>query len=366
MNYIQNRINRVFQKIGGEKVDSIFIKNSVVPRIDPSFFYFTGLESGVFEESIIIMFPDDGILFTSKLEEQSAKQCSGEFEIIIFEDSSDLENRLRDEGKKLRKIGINSKEITYSDYLYLRKILPEVEFFDISESISEIRLIKDEDEILRLKDAARLTCEVWESVLKRLEEGISEGEIKAEINYLLGTRSSTNAFDPIVAFAENSAEPHYLGSENRLRKGDFALFDFGARYRMYCADLTRTIFFGSASDKQKRMYQAVEEASRRGIESIRDGVSAKEIHNSVSKTISSKGFGGMFTHSTGHGIGLSVHEDIKINSSSNLILREDMVFTVEPGVYLPGYGGVRIEDDIIVRKNDCEVLTPVSKEFNVI
>ncbi|MFQ6134911.1 MAG: M24 family metallopeptidase [Nitrososphaerales archaeon] len=364
MNFTANRVRRVFQKIEDDTPDAIFIKNSTEPHIDLSFFYFTGLESGVFEDCVFLAYPDgDAVLYTSRLEEESAKEGSGRFKTMIFKDSGDLESRLKEVGSSLDKIGVNSRELTYRDLLRLKRILPDVKVIDVGDAIADARLVKDEEEIARLRRAADITSRVWETIPPMLKEGISEGEVKAQICYQIQKEASTLAFEPIVSFGTNTVEPHYLGGDGRLKAGDFALFDFGARHRRYCADMTRTLVFGRASDEQRRMYEAVAEANRIGVEAMEAGAVAGEVHRKVSNAIASKGFGERFTHSTGHAIGLSVHDGARINASSILILEEGMVFTVEPGVYIPGFGGVRIEDDVVVRKGGCEVLTSVGREL---
>jgi Xaa-Pro dipeptidase len=364
MNFTASRTRRVFQKIKDETLDAVFIKNSTEPHIDLSFFYFTGLESGVFEDSIFLAYPNgEGTLYTSRLEEESAKEGSSRFKTVVFEVSGDLERHLKEVGSNLDKIGVNSRELTYRDLLNLKRILPDVKIIDVSDALADARLVKDEEEISRLRRAAEITSRIWQTIPTILKEGITEGEVKAQICYQIQKDASTLAFEPIVSFGANTAEPHYQGGENRLKAGDFALFDFGARHRRYCADMTRTLVLGQASDEQKRMYEAVAEANLLGIESISAGAVAGEVHREVSSAIASKGFGGKFTHSTGHSIGLSVHDGAKINASSNLILEEGMVFTMEPGVYIPGFGGVRIEDDVVVCKGGCEILTSGGREL---
>ncbi len=364
MNFTAERVRRVFQKIEGEAPDAILIKNSTEPHIDQSFFYFTGLESGLFEGCALLLHPDgEATLYTSRLEEESAKKGAGRFKITVFEDPRDLEARLREVGTDLGKIGVNTREVTYGDLLNLTKTMPNVKILDVSRSITASRLVKDEEEISRIRRAAEITSRIWRSIPLTLKENMSEGEVKAEICYLIQKEAAALAFDPIVSFGANTAEPHYFGGEGRLKTGDFALFDFGARYRRYCSDMTRTMVFGRASGEQRRIYEAVAEANRIGVAAIDAGVAACDVHRKVSEFIDSRGFRGRFTHSTGHAVGLSIHDGAKINASSTLVLEEGMVFTVEPGIYIQGLGGVRIEDDVVVRKGGCEVLTSAERDL---
>ncbi len=171
-----------------------------------------------------------------------------------------------------------------------------------------------------------------------------------------------NAFTPIIAFGENSAEPHYFSGSRKLKKGDIVLMDFGARYKKYNSDMTRTYIFGRANEKTKRMYEVVLEAQRVGIESIKSGVKGSDVDKKAREYIDSTEFKGLLIHSLGHGVGLAVHDHPALSPNSNLVLENGMVVTVEPGVYVRGFGGVRIEDDVLVKGNG-EVLTPAPKDL---
>ncbi|HEY4699522.1 MAG TPA: Xaa-Pro peptidase family protein [Nitrososphaerales archaeon] len=364
MSQTSSRVRRVFKNIKEKTPNAIMIKNSTEPHIDQSFFYFSGLDSGLFEGCALLLQPGGEItLYTSKLEQETAQRGSAELNVKVFEKKDELDLFIKDFGKDVDSLGVNSREVTYGEVENLKKLLPKVEIIDVSKPISQTRLVKDEDEISRIRKAAEVADKVMDSIPTIIKEHISESEVKAEINYLLVKNNVSLAFDTIVSFGANTAQPHYLGGERLLEKNSFALFDFGARYRRYCSDITRTFVFGASSNEQRKIYEVVKEASQIGLDSIHTGVEARSVHNNVSDFIDSKGFKGRFTHSTGHSLGLSVHDGERIHSSSDFTLEDGMVFTVEPGIYLPGFGGVRIEDDVIVRKNKCEVLTKFSKNL---
>jgi len=364
MNPTAQRIQRVYQRIKDEIPDVIFIKNSIEPHLDLSFFYFTNLESGVFENSIFLAYQNgEASLYTSKLEEESAKEGISRFKTKIFKDSKDKTMILKKIGASIDKIGVNSRELTYQDLLSLKKILPNVKILDVSKAIAEARLVKDDEEIKKIRKAAEITTKIWQNIPSLLKNNVTENEVKAQISYQIQKNGSTLAFEPIVSFGENTAESHYLGGNAKLKKGDLALFDFGAKYSRYCADLTRTLVFSHPSDKQKRIYNTVFEANKVGLDTLKAGIEAHEVHRKVADFIASKGFKKNFTHSTGHALGLSVHDGATISSESNFLLEEGMVFTIEPGIYLPGFGGVRIEDDVLIRKKGCEILTSAVREL---
>ncbi len=365
MSFTAQRIRRVFQRIGeSNAVDVVLIQNAIDPHVDQAFFYFTGLESGIFENCVFLAYPDgDAVIYTSSLEEESAREGEDRFKVVVFDDYADLESRLKEAVSGAERIGVNAQELTYRNFLRLKRGLREVKFRDVSDAVVAARLVKDEEEILRLRKAADITSRVWEAVVPMLTAGVSEDEVKAQICYLLMKEGASLSFESIVAFGAESAEPHYLGGGGRLKPGDFALFDFGGRYQRYCADMTRTLIFGRASAEQRRMYEAVAEANRVGLDVVKAGVLASDVHQQVSDVIDRMGFGGRFIHSTGHSLGLSVHDGARLGASSRLVLEEGMVFTVEPGVYVPGVGGVRIEDDVVVKHGGCEVLTSAAREL---
>ncbi len=228
----------------------------------------------------------------------------------------------------------------------------------------DARVVKDEKEIANMKRSAAISSKVFEELVGSIQAGIKEYELAAEISYNLGKKGSSGvAFGTIASFGENTAEPHYSGGDRALRKGDFIVMDFGARFNMYCSDITRTIVMGKATKKQRKIYDTVLEANELAIDQVKEGVEGSELHNSVKEFIDKKGFKGMFTHGLGHSLGLTAHDGRGLNQSTDIELKKNMVFTIEPGIYIPGYGGARIEDDVVVRKGKCSVLTKATKEL---
>ena len=197
---------------------------------------------------------------------------------------------------------------------------------------------------------------------------MSETEAAAELNYrMMRSGASHAAFNSTVAYGAKSAEPHYSPSPaRRLRKGNLALFDFGATYRRYVSDITRTFICGSPSKRQTEMYDTVLKAQEAAIAAIHDGVSGAAVDEAARDIIDNSRFSGRFIHSTGHGLGISVHDPGSISSANDMTLKKDMVLTVEPGIYISRFGGVRIEDDILVTRNGCKVLTSCSKAFRTL
>ncbi|MEF8848773.1 MAG: M24 family metallopeptidase [Candidatus Thermoplasmatota archaeon] len=216
-----------------------------------------------------------------------------------------------------------------------------------------------------MKKAAEISDIVMKKIPDLTKEGMYEYELAAKIDYLLNKNGADKpAFHTISSFGENTSKPHYAKGNKKLNKGDFIVCDFGASYKKYNSDITRTFVFKKCSKKQKGMYDAVLNAQKIGLEKIKAGVKASEVHRSVLDYINNTSFKGFFIHSTGHSLGIDVHDGgIGLDPNSNDELKENMVLTVEPGIYLPGFGGVRIEDDIVVKKDGYEFLTKSSKKI---
>ena len=359
---MKHRITRIFSFISD--IDVIIIKNGIDPFIDPNFYYVTGLHHGLFEGCAAILFPDGEMnLFVSSLEAELAGKTG--FPVTIYKDQKDLKNILNDIIRPDSRIGLNSSALLYQDYVFIHDLFPEADIKDISSAFKKARMIKDEIEIKDIRKACRIADEVMMEIPSMVEDGMTEDELAADIVYrLLKKGASEPSFIPIVSFGERTSQPHYTHSSHRLKKNDFILCDFGARFRGYCSDMTRTFVYGKASKKQKEMHSIVLSAQKRGFEEIKPGIPASQIDKTVREIIDNSIFSGRFIHATGHSIGLHVHDDgIGFSSSCNEILQENMTLTVEPGVYLPGFGGVRIEDDILVTSNGVELLTHASREL---
>jgi len=360
---MKERIKRIFSN-AKEKPDAIIIKNSSEPFIDHNFFYITGLQNGLFEGSIAIIFPDGNTnLIVSQLEEESAKKA--DVNILVYKKSDEYDELLKESLKHVHNVGLNFEGLPHKGFCKLKDNFPEVNFFDVSDVLTKTRMIKDTAEIDLIKNAAKIVDKVMAEIPNIIHDGMFEYELAAEINYLMQKNSADGpAFDTISSFGKNTAEPHYGHGTTRLTNGDFVLCDFGACFSKYNSDITRTFVFGKADDKQKRMYETVLEAQRVGLEKIKSGIKACEIHNAVASYIDNSEFKDCFIHSTGHSLGLAVHDGgVGFTEDCEVELVENMVLTVEPGVYIPGLGGVRIEDDIIVKNDGFELLTKSSREL---
>jgi Xaa-Pro dipeptidase len=361
-----NRLHRIFEN-AAQDVDVVAILNG--GHADPNFFYISGYRSGLFEGNMLFLFPDGHVeVLTNPLEEAAARE-NRRFKIHV-ERSADPAERQRAVASVLkgsRRVGINFGGISHQNYQELRKTMPRKILVDVSDALSKSRLIKDPDELQSISGAARIISSVVDRVPEMVKVGMKERDLKAEIDYRMVREGADGpSFDSIVAFGANSAVPHHAAGEKKLRKGDNVLVDVGARYNLYCSDITRTFFFGRPAEVQEEAYAKVLEAQTRAIGSIRDGVTGRAVHQIAAKVIDDSKFKGRFTHGLGHSIGLEDHDGAGLSLRNPDPLEDGMVVTVEPGIYLPGKGGVRIEDDVVVRKRSCRQLTTSPKEMMVI
>lgn len=297
--------------------------------------------------------------------EQAQKQTVG-YEIVQHTGSilEEVAKQVKDLG--IQKLGFEQDTLTYSSYTAYKEEV-DAEFVATSGIVEKLRLIKTDSEIKILKEAAQIADAAFEHILSIIRPGVSEIEVSNELEFFMRKQGATSSsFDIIVASGLRSALPHGVASEKLIEKGDFVTLDFGAYYKGYCSDITRTIAVGEPSDKLKEIYNIVLEAQLRGVNGIKAGLTGREADALTRDYITEKGYGEYFGHSTGHGIGLEIHEGPSLAFRSETVLEPGMVVTVEPGIYIPNVGGVRIEDDIIVTAEGNEVLTKSPKELIIL
>jgi Xaa-Pro dipeptidase len=362
----RKRADRIFEHIG-DRADTFVLANGTEPHIDGSFSYVTGYPYGLFEGSFLIAEKNSGIfLVTSLLEEPIARAFENGIEIIPAGDREKMIAKLGSIAKKISKkpIGLNSAELTYSSYLQIKSTFKSSKLLDESEAFESARLIKDENEIALIQKACLIASNIYKKIPSMLEEGVRETSVAAKMAYEMQEAGANGVgFDSIVAFGKNSAEPHYGPQAIKLRMGQFVLTDYGAKYRRYCSDITRTLVFGRASKKQREMYEIIQHALELGTELCTPENTGEFVHSKVAEWIDSTEYEGRFIHSTGHSLGLSVHDGPGLSKRYKKKLQPGMVLTVEPGIYVPGFGGVRIEDDVLITKGKPRILTNASREL---
>ncbi|MGN4251661.1 M24 family metallopeptidase [Bacillus cereus group sp. MYBKT14-1] len=267
---------------------------------------------------------------------------------------------------KIQKLGIEDNNMTLQQFKKLQKYI-HTEMVPVCEIIEDIRLIKDTSEIETMKIAATIADEAFHHIVTFLKPGISETDVRDELEFFMRKKGATSSsFQIIVASGVRSSLPHGVASNKIIERGDIVTLDFGALYDGYCSDITRTVAIGEPSEEFQKIYNVVREALKRGTEAIKPGETAKSIDDITRNYITEHGYGQYFGHSTGHGLGLEIHEPLRLSQESKATLQEGMVVTVEPGIYIPNWGGCRIEDDIVITKDGYDVITKSNRELIII
>lgn len=268
----------------------------------------------------------------------------------------------------IEKIGFEGNSLPHSEYeRFNEKITFAKSFVNLDKTIDDLRMFKDEDEIQRIQEAVLLGDKVFDHIIKFIKPGIKEIDISAEIEYTmkkLGAKGTS--FDSIVAAGARSAMCHASPSDNVIKKGDAIVLDFGVNYRNYCSDMTRTIFVGEPSREMKEIYSIVQRAQLAAIDCLASGIRAFEVDKIARDIIGNAGYGNCFGHGLGHGVGIAIHEDPRLTMKTDDVLLDGMVFTVEPGIYVEGLGGVRIEDMIVLESGKVRNFTKSSKDMIVL
>lgn len=266
------------------------------------------------------------------------------------------------------RIGYEGDFVTVDEFGIYRQFLTDHELIAATGLVEGLRMIKDEGEAAAMRRAAAVADEGFARILPLIKPGVTERDLALELEYQMKKLGAEAlAFDIITASGVRSSLPHGRASAKRIEHGDLVTFDFGALVDGYCSDMTRTVGVGALSEKQREIYAIVLEAQLRGVAACRAGMTGKALDDVCRDYIKEQGYGEMFGHGTGHGVGRFIHEGPKVNPRGEAdVLQTGMVVTVEPGIYLPGWGGVRIEDMVLVQENGCEVMTRTPKDLIVL
>ena len=320
-----------------------------------SVYYLTGVWCDPYERMLALHVKDDGAL-TLYANKMFALQGLTDVPMIEYEDTDDCVAVLAPD-MLAGPLGIDK---TWASHFTIRLMeqRPDIRPVVGSAPIDDARMIKDAEELALMRVSSRKNVEDCTRLSEALREGVTEKELQElykQIAVELG--ASGPAFTPLVCFGPNGAEPHHASDDTRLKQGDTVIMDVGLLWKRYCSDMTRTVHFGEVTDEQKRVRDIVTAANRAGIAACRPGTKMKDIDRAARKVIEDAGYGPFFTHRTGHGIGLDEHEFPDCSAVSEVVARPGMVFSIEPGIYLPGKFGVRVEDLVAITEDGCEVLT---------
>lgn len=366
----ERRTKRIFEEIDKDekikdKPDLVYIANGGEPHMDYNFFYITGIPKGLFEGSALVAKRSGEVsVFTSPLETDIARAYGNG--INVFSDYEHVQDDVRKVvGKNPGTVGVNYPDLAISSFRSARAIFRGSSFVDIGDPLSTARSIKDQDEIEAIKKACDIASRAYSKIPPLLKDGVSESEIAAELAYAMQIAGGSGvSFESIVSFGRNSAMPHYTAGGAKLRKGQFVLMDYGTKYLRYCSDITRTLVYGKASPEQRRMYEIVKEANDVGVENCTPDNTGAEVNERAERVINSTEYKGRFIHSLGHSLGLAVHDHGPgLSRRTKTKLEPGMVLTVEPGIYVPSLGGVRIEDNVLITKGKPRILTTAKREL---
>ncbi len=344
-----NRLSKVIENMKAHDLDQILVTGTA------NVYYLTGVWCEPFERMLALHVRADGNmkLYANRM---FALQGLTDVPMVEYEDTDDCIAALAPDMLPGR-LGIDK---TWHSHFTIRlmQARPDIVPTLGSAPLDEARLIKDAEELELMRISSKMNVEVCGRIATALSEGVTEKAIQSLYNETaLELGASGPSFTPLVCFGANGAEPHHDSDRTPLRQGDTVIMDVGLLWQHYCSDMTRTVHFGAVSDAQKRVRDIVTAANRAGIAMCRPGVRMKDIDRAARKVIEDAGYGAYFTHRTGHGIGLDEHEFPDVSSVSEVVARPGMIFSVEPGIYLPGKFGVRVEDLVAVTEDGCEVLT---------
>ena len=297
--------------------------------------------------------------------EQSKRQVKG-FQILIDMNSHFTQikdNNLLPSGLQ---IAFEGDHMSYAQYKSMTNMFPTTNWENMSMIIENLASVKDEHELKCFRTAVEITDKVYEEILPMLCSKYSEKDVANVMVSKYRKYAEGEAYPPIVAAGPNGALPHAVPTERKFKKGDFVVIDAAAKYGGYHADMTRTPIIGTPTSKHEEIYSIVKEAQQRGCDIAKAGVPCREVDSATRDYIIEMGYGEFFTHGTGHGLGLEIHTSPRFSPKSDQILEENNVMTIEPGIYIAGWGGVRIEDDVIIGNENCEILNKTTKELVVL
>ncbi|QNO16141.1 aminopeptidase P family protein [Alkalicella caledoniensis] len=349
------RLAKIKGKIKEQNIDAFLV-------LQPQNRYYLSGFTG--SSGYLIIAENEGIFLTDfRYKEQARTQVQG---FTIVQHGLDVLGDIYTELKRLgvKRLGFEQEHITYSQYLNFTNAFEGIELINIKPIVEELRMFKDEGEISKIEYSIDIAGRAFAHILGFLKPGITEREVALELEVFMKKEGASGlAFTTIVASGQRSSLPHGIASEKCLEKGDFVKMDFGCVYNNYCSDITRTVVLGKATDRQKEIYNTVLQAQQNALEGIRPGMTGMEADSLARDIIYKNGFKDNFGHGLGHSIGMVVHENPRLAPKSSDILQPGHVFTVEPGIYIEDFGGVRIEDMIVITENGNRNLTKVTKEL---
>jgi Xaa-Pro aminopeptidase len=355
MDYL-GRQERLQQKLQEKKLDGFLVNHL------PNICYLCGFTGSA---GVLLLTPEGNRFFTDgRYREQAGAEVQGA-QVIVAKGSALLAAAKALSRMRRATVGVEAGHMTLASHNFLKEALPSrIRLRPVNGFVEEQRMVKEPAEIERIRAAVQLASSLFEPLLTLVRPGVRESAIAAKLEYAARRAGAERmAFETIVAAGARSALPHWRASAQPVPQAGFVVLDFGVILAGYCSDMTRTVHVGRPTARARQRYRAVRQAQQAAIAAVRPGIAASQVDRAARSVLRRAGLASYFTHSTGHGVGLEIHEPPRLGKGQRDILRPGMVITIEPGIYLAGQGGVRIEDMVVVTDNGCEVLTPTSKEL---
>jgi Xaa-Pro aminopeptidase len=351
-----NRIRKLQTILTKENLDFLLI--SFLPHVR----YLSGYSGS---NGLILASPKDSVFLTDfRYKDQAKQQVRNMMVVVVQRDLFASLAQISQLKSKRVKLGFEAAYLNCKIYRTLRSLLPDCLMVSTEKLTETLTIKKDNGELARIKKAVKITDDAFSGILDFIKPGVKELDIAAELEYKMKKNgSSAPFFQTIVASGKRSALPHGVASNKKIQKGDFVTMDFGGVYDGYTADLTRTVMVGRANRRQKQIYNIVYKAQKLAVSKTRSRIKACDLDKTARDFIKRAGYGKYFGHGLGHGIGLQVHDNPAVNPTNQQLLEPGMVITIEPGIYLPNWGGVRIEDDVLITQRGCQVLNTSPKEL---
>jgi Xaa-Pro aminopeptidase len=349
------RLQKLIRELKSHRLDALLVTHM------PNVRYLTGFTGSA---GVLLAGERPAFFTDGRYGEQARDEINGA-RVMVAKGSAALAALRHAAEKGYKRLGIEAEHVTVSQQKALaRELGGGVRLIASSGVVESLRAVKDDDEIARIREAVNLASRCFRPLLRALRPGISENAVASRLEFeARKAGAQAMSFETIIAGGARSALPHGVASAARLPERGFVVMDYGVILGGYCSDMTRTVHMGAVPPQSRALYGAVLEAQLAAIARVRPGVSAGEVDAAARKTLQRSRMAKYFTHSTGHGVGLEIHENPRIAAGQQTALEPGMVITIEPGIYIPGRCGIRIEDMVLVTENGCEVLTPVSKEL---
>ena len=351
-----SRLTKLREKMQEENLDGFIIASPENRRYMSGF---TGTSA-----MLVILLKKAYLLTDFRYITQATSQAP-DFEVV--DTGADFYQSAKELTQGAKRIGFEEDYTTYAMYLKLKDAVAHAELLEKANLLTGLRSVKEPEELDTIRQAVKIADDAYAHILKFVDFGQTEQEISLELEFnMRRAGASGGSFDFIVASGWRGSMPHGVASSKTLQRGELLTLDFGAIYQGYCSDITRTFALGEPDEKQREIYEIVLQANKAAIAAIKPGLKGKEVDAVARQIIEEAGYGNYFGHGLGHSVGLAIHESPRFSLREEQMIEPGMVITVEPGIYLPDWGGVRIEDMIVVTENGCEVLTQAPKEFIII